>query len=110
VRYGAPWPKTVLVTAAWAGVRRETSEVEARFLGVKAGGGDGKAILAGVAPMLAACDDMLRGGVPYRDLGPERSALRDEAETRRCLVRPPRGPGCEVDARHAAQSLLIAKL
>lgn len=110
MRYGAPWPKTVLVTAAWAGVRRETSEVEARFLGVKAGGGDGKAILAGVAPMLAACDDMLRGGVPYRDLGPERSALRDEAETRRCLVRRPRGPGCEVDARHAAQSLLIAKL
>jgi hypothetical protein len=60
--------------------------------------------------MLAACDDMLRDGVPNRDLDPGRSALRDEADTLRCLVRRLREPGCEVDARHAAQSLLITKL
>src|SRR5262249_34705366 len=80
VRYGAPSLKTTLVRAAWADVR----------------------------PM--ACDHVLPDGVPYHDLSPEHFAPRDRAKTIRRLVRRPRNLGCEVDARHAAQRLLVSSL
>jgi len=73
---------------------------------VKAGGGNKKAILAGAASMLGACDHMLRDGLPYSEVSPGTPAPRDEEETLRWL----REPGSEVDARHAARSLLIRKL
>jgi hypothetical protein len=60
--------------------------------------------------MFAAVASMLRDGLPYSNLSPGHSALRDEVETMRCLVRRQREPGSEVDARHAARSLLIDNL
>jgi len=57
-----------------------------------------------------ACDHLLRDGVPYHDLSPEHFAPRDRAKTIRRLVRRSRNLGCEVDARHAAQRLLVSSL
>jgi transposase len=102
VRKGAPWLKTTLVTAAWAGVRAKGSYLQAQFLRLKARRGAKKAILAVAASMLGASYYMLRDGVPYRDLGADHFARHDKTKTIGRLVRRLRDLGCEVDVKHAA--------
>ena len=102
VRHGAPWLKTTLVTAAWAGVRPPGSYLHAQFLRLKARRGAKKAILAVAASMLGACYYMLRDGAAYRDLGADHFARRDKTKTIGRLVRRLQDLGCEVHVKHAA--------
>ena len=102
VRHGAPWLKTTLVTAAWAGVRPPGSYLHAQFLRLKARRGAKEAILAVAASMLGACYYMLRDGAAYRDLGADHFARRDKTKTIGRLVRRLQDLGCEVHVKHAA--------
>ena len=96
VRKGAPWLKTTLVTAAWAGIRVKNSCLQAQFLRIRARRGAKKAILAVAAPMLTAACFMLRDGVEYRDLGSDHFDRRDRSKVIKRLVRRLRDLGCEV--------------
>lgn len=102
VRKGAPWLKTTLVTAAWAGVRTKGSYLHAQFLRIKARRGAKKAILAVAASMLTATFHMLRDGVEYRDLGAAHFDRHDKTKTIGRLVRRLQDLGCEVELKHAA--------
>lgn len=102
VRKGAPWLKTTLVTAAWAGVRTKDSYLRSQFLRIKARRGAKKAILAVAASMLTACFHMLRDGVEYRDLGSAHFDRHDKNKTISRLVRRLHDLGCDVEVKHAA--------
>jgi len=102
VRKGAPWLKTTLVSAAWAGVRVKNSYLRSQFLRIKARRGAKKAILAVAASMLTACFHMLRDGVEYRDLGSEHFDRHDKTKTITRLVRRLQNLGCDVEIKHAA--------
>jgi len=102
VRKGAPWLKTTLVTAAWAGVRTKDTYLRSQFLRIKARRGAKKAILAVAASMLTACFHMLRDGVEYRDLGSEHFDRHDKTKTITRLVRRLHDLGCDVEVKHAA--------
>lgn len=96
VRKGAPWLKTTLVTAAWAGVRVQDSYLHAQFLRIKARRGAKKAILAVAASMLTAAYFMLRDGVGYTDLGADHFDRRNRSKIIHRLVRRLHDLGCEV--------------
>ena len=96
VRKSAPWLKTTLVTAAWAGIRVKDSYLHAQFLRIKARRGAKKAILAVAASMLTAAYFMLRDGIDYQDLGPDHFDRRDRSKVIRRLVRRLRDLGCDV--------------
>ena len=96
VRKGAPWLKTTLVTAAWAGIRVKNSYLQAQFLRIRARRGAKKAILAVAASMLTAAYFMLRDGVEYKDLGADHFDRRDRSKVIKRLVRRLRDLGCEV--------------
>ncbi len=102
VRKSANWLKTMLVTAAWAAVRKKESYLRAQFLRIKARRGAKKAILAVAASMLTAAYYMLRDGVEYRDLGPTYLDRRDQTKTIRRLVRRLSDLGCQVEVRGPA--------
>src|SRR3954465_3307274 len=70
-RPGTPWLKTLLVQAAWCGVRTKGSYFRALFLRLKARRGPKKAIVAGARATLTAVYGMLRAGVDYHDRGPD---------------------------------------
>src|SRR5215212_8104139 len=71
LRPGTPWLKTLLVQAAWCGVRTKGSYFRALFLRLKARRGPKKAIVAVARAILTAVYVMLRRGVDYHDLGPD---------------------------------------
>jgi transposase len=96
VRKGAPWLKTALVTAAWAGVRVKNSYLQAQFHRLRSRRGAKKAILAVAASMLTAAYHMLKNGVEYRDLGAEHFTLRDRSKAIQRLVRRLNDLGCQV--------------
>ncbi len=96
VRKSAPWLKTTLVTAAWAGIRVKDSYLHAQFLRIKARRGAKKAILAVAASMLTAAYFMLRDGIEYHDLGSDHFDRRDRSKVIRRLVRRLRDLGCDV--------------
>lgn len=96
VRKSAPWLKTTLVTAAWAGVRVKNTYLQAQFLRIRARRGAKKAILAVAASMLTAAYFMLRDGVEYRDLGSDHFDRRDRAKVIHRLVRRLNDLGCDV--------------
>jgi transposase len=96
VRKSAPWLKTTLVTAAWAGVRVKDSYLHAQFLRLRARRGAKKAILAVAASMLTAAYFMLRDGVEYQDLGADHFDRRDRTKVIHRLVRRLRDLGCQV--------------
>jgi transposase len=96
VRKGAPWLKTTLVTAAWAGIRVKNGYLQAQFLRIRARRGAKKAILAVAASMLTAAYFMLRDGVEYKDLGADHFDRRDRSKVIKRLVRRLRDLGCEV--------------
>jgi transposase len=96
VRKGAPWLKTTLVTAAWAGIRVKNSYLQAQFLRIRARRGAKKTILAVAASMLTAAYFMLRDGGEYRDLGADHFDRHDRSKVIKRLVRRLRDLGCEV--------------
>lgn len=102
VRKSGTWLKTILVTAAWAAVRKKESYLRSQFLRLKARRGPKKAILAVAASMLTAAYYMLRDGVEYRELGPEHFDRRDKSKAISRLVRRLQDLGCEVELKHAA--------
>src|SRR4051812_24736165 len=71
LRPGTPWLKTLLVQAAWCGVRTKGSYFRALFLRLKARRGPKKAIVAVARAILTAVYVMLRRGVDYHALGPD---------------------------------------
>lgn len=87
VRKGAPWLKTVLVTAAWAAARKKTGYLRAQFLRLKHRRGAKKAILAVAASILTAVYHMLRDNRPYRDLGSDHFDQRDKPRIAKHLIR-----------------------
>jgi transposase len=102
IRHGAPWLKTVLVQAAWAGSRKRDSYVRAQFLRLKGRRGAKKAIVAVAASMLAAAFYMLRDGVEYHDLGADHFDRRDRTRIANRLVRRLEELGLKVQIEAAA--------
>ena len=102
VRKGAPWLKTTLVTAAWAAARKKTGYFRAQFQRLKARRGPKKAILAVAASMLTAAYHMLRGDVPYRDLGADHFDQRDKRHTANRLIKRLAAIGYTVEIKAAA--------
>lgn len=99
VRKSANWLKTMLVTAAWAAVRKKESYLRAQFLRIKARRGAKKAIIAVAASMLTGIYFMLRDGVEYRDLGPGHFDRRNKTHLIKRLVRRLTDLGCDVEVR-----------
>jgi len=102
VRHGAPWLKTVLVQAAWAGSRKRDSYLRAQFLRLKGRRGAKKAIVAVAASMLTSAFYMLRDGVGYQDLGPDHFDRRDRTRIANRLVRRLEELGLKVQIEAAA--------
>lgn len=87
VRKGAPWLKTTLVQAAWAGSRGKDSYLRAQFLRLKARRGPMKAIVAVAASMLTAAYHMLETNTAYRDLTAAYFDSRDRTKLANRLIR-----------------------
>jgi transposase len=102
IRHGAPWLKTVLVQAAWAGSRKRESYLRAQFLRLKGRRGAKKAIMAVAASMLTAAYYMLRDGVEYRDLGAGHFDQRDRVKVANRLIRRLEELGLKVQVEAAA--------
>ena len=102
VRHGAPWLKTVLVQAAWAGSRKRESYLRAQFLRLKSRRGAKKAIIAVAASMLTAAYYMLRDGVEYHDLGADHFDRRDRTKVVNRLIRRLEELGLRVQVEAAA--------
>jgi len=102
VRHGAPWLKTVLVQAAWAGSRKRDSYLRAQFLRLKGRRGAKKAIIAVAASMLTAAYYMLRDGVEYHDLGVDHFDRRDRTKVAHRLIRRLEQLGLRVKIETAA--------
>jgi transposase len=102
LRKGAPWLKTTLVTAAWAAARKKSGYFRAQFLRLKARRGPKKAIIAVAASMLTAAYYMLRGNVPYRDLGADHFDHRDKRQAANRLIKRLGALGYAVEIKAAA--------
>lgn len=102
LRKGGTWLKTILVTAAWAAIRKKDSYLRTRFLRLKTRRGAKKAIIAVAAAMLTAAYYMLRDGVEYRDLGADHFDRRDKAKVISRLVRRLTDLGCQVELKQVA--------
>jgi len=92
----------MLVTAAWAAVRKDKTYLHTQFLRLKGRRGAKKAILAVAASMLTATYYMLRDGVDYRDLGDDHYDRRDRNKAINRLVRRLHDLGCEVELKKQA--------
>jgi transposase len=101
-RKGACWLKTVLVQAAWAGVRTKDSYFRAQFLRLRARRGPKKAILAVAASMLTAIYYMLRDGADYHDLGVRYFETLDRSKVTKRLVRRLQNLGYRVELQDVA--------
>jgi len=102
IRRGAPWLKTVLVTAAWAAVGAKDTYLRAQFHRLKARRGPKKAIVAVAASMLTAAYHILRDQVPYHDLGGQYFDQRDRSSVLRRLKHRIEALGYHVEVRPAA--------
>lgn len=101
-RHGAPWLKTVMVQAAWAGSRKRDSYLKAQFLRLKSRRGPKKAIMAVAASMMVATYHMLRYGVEYQDLGSDHFDRRDRTKLANRLIRRLEELGLQVKVEPAA--------
>jgi len=101
VRKSGTWLKTLLVTAAWAAVRKRDSYLHSQFLRIKSRRGPKKAILAVAASMLTAAYHMLRDCTAFRDLGPSHFDRLDKTRAVNRLLRRLNELGCEVELKHA---------
>jgi transposase len=102
VRHGAPWLKTVLVQAAWAGARARETYFRAQFLRLKSRRGPKKAVVAVAASILTAAYHMLRDNTAYRDLGADHFSRRDSGRVAERLARRIRDLGYDVQIHKAA--------
>ncbi len=102
VRKGAPWLKTMLVTAAWGAARKKNGYLRAQFLRIKSRRGAKKAILAVAASMLNAVYYMLSNQRPWADLGADHFDRRDKAKVSRRLVKRLEDLGFQVQLQAAA--------
>jgi transposase len=102
VRKSGTWLKTTLVTAAWAGARKNNSYLRSQFLRLKARRGPKMAILAVAASILTAAYHMLRTGTDYKDLGANHFDRLDKTKTITRLVRRLNQLGCQVEVTQAA--------
>ncbi|MCF4124080.1 IS110 family transposase [Methylobacterium sp. SyP6R] len=87
LRKGAPWLKTALVQAAWAGVRKKASYIRAQFQRLRGRRGPKKAICAVAASMLTAIYHMLKAGTAYVDPGPDHGRKAAPTIRAKALVR-----------------------
>ncbi len=87
LRKGAPWLKTALVQAAWAGVRKKRSAIQAQFQRLRARRGAKKAVCAVAASMLTAIYHMLKTGTAYVDPGPDHVHKAAPATRAKALAR-----------------------
>lgn len=69
LRPGGNWLKTVLIQAAWSGVKVKNGYLQALFHRIRARRGSKKAILAVAASILTAIWHMLSDGTEWQDLG-----------------------------------------
>jgi len=102
LRKGAPWLKTMLVTAAWAAACAKGSYFRAQFQRLKARRGAKKAVVAVAASMLTAAYFMLRDGKPFHDLGADYFDKRDRSNVVRRLKRRLEALGYQVEVKPAA--------
>jgi transposase len=102
VRHGAPWLKTVLVQAAWAGARAKETYFRAQFLRLKSRRGPKKAVVAVAASILTAAYHMLRDHTAYHDLGADHFTRRDSGRVAERLARRIRDLGYDVQIHKAA--------
>jgi transposase len=102
IRKGAPWLKTMLVTAAWAAASAKGSYFRAQFQRLKARRGAKKAVVAVAASMLTAAYFMLRDGKPFHDLGADYFDRRDRANVVRRLKRRIEALGYKVEVQLVA--------
>ncbi len=79
IRKGAPWLKTILVTAAWAAIKTTGSYLKAQFQRLKARRGAKKAIVAVAASMLTAVFHIIRDRGAYKGLRAEHFTKRNQA-------------------------------
>jgi len=96
IRKGAPWLKTTLIQAAWAGVRTKNSYLRTLFHRLKARRGAMKAIVAVAASMLRSAYYMLSRRLPYQDLGPAHFDSRNRTRTASRLLKRLKELGIEV--------------
>ena len=66
VRHGAPWLKTMLVSAGWGAASSRGTYLRAQFQRLKTRRGPKKAVVAVAASILTAAYFILRDGVPYQ--------------------------------------------
>lgn len=102
IRKGAPWLKTMLVTAAWAAAGAKGSYFRAQFQRLKARRGAKKAVVAVAASMLTAAYHILRDGKPVHDLGADYFDQRDRSNVLRRLKRRIKALGYKVEVKPAA--------
>lgn len=103
IRKGAPWIKTSLVQAAWAGMRTKGSYFGSMYTSVKnQRGSKNKAIIPVAASMLTSIYFMLQRGEPYRDLGADYRDRRDKRRTAQRLIRRVHALGFQVQVVSAA--------
>jgi transposase len=101
VRHGAPWLKTTLVQAAWAGKRAHHTYLQAQFHRLSARRGPKKAIVAVAASTLTAVYFILRDGTEYHDLGGEYFDQRQKTRTVRRLTKRLEALGYDVQIKAA---------
>lgn len=99
IRKGAPWLKTALISAAWAGIRTKNSYLRAQFARLKSRRGAKKAIVAVAASMLTAAFYIIRDRVVYRELGGDHFTRRNPAHAAKRLIKRLEGLGFAVEAR-----------
>ena len=102
VRHGAPWLKTMLVSAGWGAASSRGTYLRAQFQRLKTRRGPKKAVVAVAASILTAAYFILRDGVPYQDLGPDYFDRRDRASVVRRLRRRIEALGYRVDLHQVA--------
>ncbi len=102
VRQGAPWLKTTLVMAAWAGVGARGTYVRAQFQRLKTRRGPKKAVVAVAASILTAAYYILRDHVPYKELGADYFDRRDRSSVVRRLSRRIEALGYRVEVHQTA--------
>lgn len=102
IRKGAPWLKTMLVTAARSAGSAKGSYFRAQFQRLKARRGPKKAAVAVAASMLTAAYFILRDGKPFHDLGANYFDQRDRTNVVRRLKRRIEALGYTVEVQPAA--------
>jgi transposase len=102
VRKGAPWLKTMLVTAAWAAAGSRDTYLHAQFQRLKTRRGPKKAVVAVAASILTAAYYILRDRVPYQDLGPDYFDQRNRTSVVRRLRRRIEALGYRVELHQVA--------